>query len=138
MKMSIEIPSAIKLEDAFFCLSCEVVTNCSDNCPECGHRRLWPLENWLGRVNDPENSEDKKSTLEEVPPENVSGGIMGKRVREGNDHIIRLTYRLYLRCFLFSKWLLPGICRHIPRSPRRGPHQFWLCSSSGPRLIPGI
>ena len=63
-----EIPSAIKLEDAFFCLSCEAVTNCSDVCPGCGRRQLWPLENWLGRINSQENSEDKESTLQEVQP----------------------------------------------------------------------
>ena len=68
MKMPVEIPSAIKLEDAFFCLSCEAVTNCSDVCPGCGRRQLWPLENWLGRINGHENSEDKESPLKEVQP----------------------------------------------------------------------
>ncbi len=70
--MPIEIPSAIKLEDAFFCLSCEAVTNCSDVCPGCGHGQLWPLENWLGRVNGHENSEDKESTVQEVQSERTT------------------------------------------------------------------
>ena len=72
MKMPIEIPSVIKLEDAFFCLSCERVTNCSDVCPGCGYEQLWPLENWLGRVNGQENSEDIKSTLQEVQRERTA------------------------------------------------------------------
>ncbi len=66
--MSVEIPSAIKLKDAFFCLSCEAVTNCSDVCPGCGRRQLWPLEHWLGRINGHENSEDEESTLPAVHP----------------------------------------------------------------------
>lgn len=70
--MPIEIPSAIKLEDAFFCLSCEAVTNCSDVCPGCGHGQLWPLENWFGRVNGHENSEDKESTVQEVQSERTT------------------------------------------------------------------
>lgn len=47
--------SAIRLEDAYFCLSCEVVTNSSGTCLVCGHTQLWPLENWIGRVSN-ENS----------------------------------------------------------------------------------
>jgi hypothetical protein len=72
MKMPVEIPSAIKLEDAFFCLGCETVTNCSDVCPGCGYEQLWPLENWLGRVNGHENSGDKESTVPEVQPERTA------------------------------------------------------------------
>ena len=49
--MALEVASAIRLEEAYFCLNCEVVTNFSDICPVCGHRELWPLEKWLGRVN---------------------------------------------------------------------------------------
>jgi len=49
--MRLEGVSAIRLEEAFFCLNCEVVTNCSDICPACGHSHLWLLENWLGRIN---------------------------------------------------------------------------------------
>ncbi len=65
--MSVEMKSAIKLEDAFFCLSCELVTNCPDLCPACGHRHLWPLENWIGRVDACENSR-YKSILEGALP----------------------------------------------------------------------
>lgn len=54
--MTVEMKSAIKLEDAFFCLSCELVTNSSDLCPGCGRKHLWPLENWIGRVDAFENS----------------------------------------------------------------------------------
>ena len=60
--MRLELASAIRLEEAYFCINCEVVTNCSDICPACGHRQLWPLENWLGRLNGTENSGDKKGT----------------------------------------------------------------------------
>ncbi len=51
MNKTFESISAIKLEEAHFCLSCEAVTNCSDTCPACGHTYLWSLQNWLGRVN---------------------------------------------------------------------------------------
>jgi len=64
----VEVASAIKLEDAYFCLSCEAVTNCLDICPACGHRQLWPLQNWLGRVNSHEHSRYKKADLPEVQP----------------------------------------------------------------------
>ncbi len=50
MKAELEIASAIRLGEAYFCLSCEVVTNCADICPACGNRKLWPLQNWLGKV----------------------------------------------------------------------------------------
>jgi RNA polymerase subunit RPABC4/transcription elongation factor Spt4 len=63
MKMPIEESSAIRLEEAYFCLNCEVVTNCLDICPACGHRELWSLENWLGRITDGENSGDKEGAL---------------------------------------------------------------------------
>ena len=66
MEMPVEVASAIRLESAYFCLSCEVVTNCSDVCPACGHRQLWHLEHWLGRVHGQENSADEESTLREV------------------------------------------------------------------------
>jgi len=61
--MTLEVPSTIRLETAYFCLSCEVITNCADICPACGHRKLWHLENWLGRVHGQENSGDEKGTL---------------------------------------------------------------------------
>lgn len=64
--MPFEVASAIRLGEAYFCLNCEVVTNCVDVCPACGHRRLWPLENWLGRVNGHENSRYKKPNPEEI------------------------------------------------------------------------
>jgi len=63
MKMPIEVSSRIRLEEAYFCLNCEVVTNCLDICPACGHRELWSLENWLGRINGGENSGDKEGSL---------------------------------------------------------------------------
>ena len=69
--MSVQMKSAIKLEDAFFCLSCELVTNSSDLCPACGHRHLWPLENWIGRVDACENSR-YKCILEKALPERAA------------------------------------------------------------------
>ena len=63
VKMALEVASAIRLEDAYFCLNCELVTNCLDICPACGHRELWSLEKWLGRVKSCENSMDKEGTL---------------------------------------------------------------------------
>ncbi len=61
--MTLEIASAIRLEIAYFCLNCEVITNCSDMCPACGHRHLWSLENWLGRLNGSENRVDEEGIL---------------------------------------------------------------------------
>ena len=66
--MTGETLSAIKLEDAFFCLNCEAVTNCSDVCPVCGNRQLWSLQNWLGRVGDRGNSKYRKPMREEFQP----------------------------------------------------------------------
>jgi len=66
--MQAKMPSAIRLKEAFFCLSCEVVTNCSDSCPACGDRKLWHLEHWLGRINAYESIEDKVPTSQEVSP----------------------------------------------------------------------
>ena len=59
VKMALEVASAIRLEEAYFCLNCELVINFSDKCPVCGHGELWSLEKWLGRVNSFENSVDK-------------------------------------------------------------------------------
>ncbi len=64
--MALEVASAIRLEKAYFCLNCELVTNCSDLCPTCGHRELWPLEKWLGRGNSFENRTDKEGTLQGI------------------------------------------------------------------------
>ena len=75
-----EILSAIKLEDAFFCLDCEAVTNCSDVCPACGNRHMWSLQNWLGRVGDQRNSKYKKPTIEEFQP--ATQEIAMRRVKE--------------------------------------------------------
>lgn len=61
--MTLEIPSAIRIEEAYFCLTCEVVTNCIDICPACGRRELWSLEKWLGKVRSRENSGDREGTL---------------------------------------------------------------------------
>ena len=55
--------SVIRLKEAYFCLSCEVVTNCADICPACGHRQLWHLENWLGRVHGQNNDRHEESAL---------------------------------------------------------------------------
>jgi RNA polymerase subunit RPABC4/transcription elongation factor Spt4 len=63
MEMPIEVASVIRLGEAYFCLNCEVLTNCSDMCPACGHRQLWVLENWIGKINALENGSDKKGTL---------------------------------------------------------------------------
>jgi hypothetical protein len=48
--MTSEEVSSIRLEKAYFCLNCEVVTNCINICPICGQRQLWPLRNWLGNI----------------------------------------------------------------------------------------
>ena len=61
--MPFEVASAIRLENAYFCLNCEVVTNCSDICPACGHRELWHLENWIGKINGLGNGSGKEGTL---------------------------------------------------------------------------
>jgi RNA polymerase subunit RPABC4/transcription elongation factor Spt4 len=66
--MTGEILSAIKLEDAFFCLNCEAVTDGVKVCPVCGKRQLWPLQNWIGRVGNRENSRYGKSAREEFQP----------------------------------------------------------------------
>ena len=44
--------SSIYLHEAYFCLSCETVTDNAYECPVCTDRMLWPLESWLKRVND--------------------------------------------------------------------------------------
>ncbi len=64
--MTLEVASAIRLEEAYFCLNCEVVTNFLDICPACGHRQLWSLENWLGRINGRENGGNKEDTLTKI------------------------------------------------------------------------
>ena len=64
--MSLEVASVIRLGEAYFCLNCEVLTNCSDICPVCGHRELWLLENWIGKINALENGSDKAGTLKGV------------------------------------------------------------------------
>ena len=53
--MAIQAGTKIRLEDAYLCLNCEVVTNSAGLCPSCGHKHLWPLEQWIGRVSG-ENS----------------------------------------------------------------------------------
>ena len=63
MKMVQKVVSAIKLEEAYFCVNCELVTNCSDMCPACGRRQLWPLQKWLGRVIGCENGMNKEDRL---------------------------------------------------------------------------
>ncbi len=66
--MAANIPSAIRLEEAYFCLNCEAISNCVDTCPVCGHRLLWCLESWLGKVNTGENSMDNEVIPQEVHP----------------------------------------------------------------------
>jgi RNA polymerase subunit RPABC4/transcription elongation factor Spt4 len=61
--MIIEETSAIRLEEAYFCLNCEVVTNCINICPTCGQKKVWPLRNWLGSVIALENSRHKEGIL---------------------------------------------------------------------------
>ncbi len=68
MKNSTELASAIRLGEAYFCLSCEVVTNCVDICPACGNRKLWPLENWLGNVHGHEKHTAAPAELRAVHP----------------------------------------------------------------------
>ena len=90
MKMTGEISAIIRLEDAFFCLDCEIITSCSDVCPVCGNHRLWFLQNWLGSVGDQENSKSKKPTIREFQPATqkifvnhaeraISAGLIGLR-----------------------------------------------------------
>ncbi len=64
--MNLEITSAIRLEEAYFCLNCEVVTNFKDMCPACGNKLLWSLENWLGKINGRENSGNKEDTFTKI------------------------------------------------------------------------
>ena len=64
--MSLELASVIRLGETYFCLDCEVLTNCSDICPVCGHRQLWLLENWIGKINARENGSDKEGPLRGV------------------------------------------------------------------------
>jgi hypothetical protein len=78
MKKSGEILSAIKLEDAFFCLNCEAVTNAVDVCPVCGDQQLWPLQNWMGRVGDRENSRYGMPAREELQAVTQKIGTNGK------------------------------------------------------------
>ena len=59
--MAVELTSTISLKGAYLCLNCEVVTNSAGFCPACGHKHLWPLEQWIGRVNG-ENSKYKDSS----------------------------------------------------------------------------
>jgi len=94
--MANEILSAIKLEDAFFCLNCEAVTNCSEICPVCGNRQLWCLQNWLGRVGERGESRYRKPTLEEFQPVPQE---MAKNRTEGTIFTSLLTLRKKLLCW---------------------------------------
>ena len=60
-EMDLESLSAIRLEEAYFCLNCEVVTNCSDICPACGQKELWLLEKWIGKKNLRRNGSEKRA-----------------------------------------------------------------------------
>lgn len=62
----VEMTSVIRLGEAYFCLNCEVVTNCSDLCPVCGHRQLWLLENWIGKITAPKYDSSKEGTSKDV------------------------------------------------------------------------
>ncbi len=64
--MFLKEASAIRLEEAYFCLNCEVVTNRCDMCPACGHSQLWSLEKWLGNVSGHEENIDREGALQEV------------------------------------------------------------------------
>ncbi len=83
MKMTGEILSAIRLEDAFFCLNCEAVTNAVDVCPVCGDRQLWPLQNWMGRVGNREKgrygmpaSEEFQTSVRKIDTKRAEGAIV--------------------------------------------------------------
>jgi hypothetical protein len=95
--MAGEILSAIKLEDAFFCLDCEAVTNCSDVCPACGNRQLWSLQNWLGRVGVQENGRFSTPLIEESQP--ATQEIATNRA-EGAIVTSLLTLRKKLLCWV--------------------------------------
>ena len=58
--------SAIKLEDAHFCATCEAVSDWSDTCPAFGHTYLWSLQNWLGRIYGPDFRKNRKLNFKEV------------------------------------------------------------------------
>ena len=95
--MTGEILSAIKLEDAFFCLDCEAVTNCSDVCPACGNGHLWSLQNWLGRVGDRGNGRFSTPLIEESQP--ATREIATNRA-EGAIVTSLLTLRKKLLCWV--------------------------------------
>jgi hypothetical protein len=61
-----EMASVIRLGEAYFCLNCEVATNCPNLCPSCGHSQLWLLQNWIGKINAPENASDNEGTPKDV------------------------------------------------------------------------
>jgi len=67
--MAIQLAARISLEDAYLCLNCEVVTNSAGLCPSCGHKHLWPLEQWIGRV-DAENSRYNSININSVSNKN--------------------------------------------------------------------
>jgi hypothetical protein len=78
MDRPLELGSAIKLEDAYFCLNCETVTNYLDICPLCGERRLWPLQNWLGRISGSENKKDLG--IPHHPAVQAAGALKGAKI----------------------------------------------------------
>ena len=100
MKINGEILSAIKLEDAFFCLDCEAVTNCSDVCPACGNRHLWSLQNWLGRVGDRGNGKFSTSLIEESQ---LATQEIATNRAEGAIVTSLLTLRKKLLCWVGMK-----------------------------------
>jgi hypothetical protein len=96
MDTPVELGSAIRLEEAYFCLNCETVTNYLDICPLCGERRLWPLQNWLGRINGSENKKDQ-----ELPRPAVQGvGALREPQTHPGEMISRslLAWRKKLFC----------------------------------------
>ncbi len=86
-RMMERTPSVIRLEEAYFCLSCEVVTNSPGACLVCGQTNLWPLQNWLGRV-DGRNS---RYGADEVSPSrggmSLSGGPSIGRFKSVNERL---------------------------------------------------
>jgi hypothetical protein len=40
----------IKLERAFLCLDCEGVGDCSELCPSCGSKAVYPLAKFINRT----------------------------------------------------------------------------------------
>ena len=60
-------PIFISLDSAYFCVSCETITDASDNCPKCGAHNLYPMANWLGKVKDSETEGPREAPTQGAP-----------------------------------------------------------------------